>query len=61
MEDKPAINCNLAVIVGVEAYEKKGGTITSDLFSDENESYIYNPDLLCVLAIEKLDTLTYCT
>ena len=46
----------LARYVGVEAFEKAGGVITRDLFSNANDGYITDVALLEKLALEKLET-----
>lgn len=57
MDEKAHATCSLAQFVGREAYEAKGGTITSDLFGDDDDSYFDNPKLLSQLAIEKMEKL----
>jgi ParB family chromosome partitioning protein len=46
-----------AVFVGLEAYEKAGGTIIRDLFDDEHQGYLTDRFLLDRLASEKLEAL----
>ena len=48
-------NSALAKFVGVKAYEKAGGTIRRDLFSDEDNGYMQDAGLLERLALAKLD------
>ena len=48
-------NSVLATFVGVKAYEKAGGTIRRDLFSDEDNGYMQDAGLLERLALAKLD------
>ena len=45
----------LATFVGVKAYEKAGGTIRRDLFSDDDKGYMQDAGLLERLALAKLD------
>ncbi len=44
----------LGRFVGVEAYEKAGGAVITDLFSEHDNTHLENPELLERLAIEKL-------
>lgn len=44
----------LGRFVGVEAYEKAGGTVITDLFSEHDNTHLENPELLERLAMEKL-------
>lgn len=44
----------LGRFVGVEAYEKAGGTVITDLFSEHDNTHLENPELLERLAVEKL-------
>lgn len=44
----------LGRFVGVEAYEKAGGSVITDLFSESDNTHLENPELLERLAIEKL-------
>lgn len=48
-------NDKAAIYVGVDAYEKAGGTLIRDLFSEEGRGYIENVPLLEKLAAEKLE------
>ena len=48
-------NSVLAKFVGVKAYEKAGGTIRRDLFSDEDNGYMQDAGLLERLALTKLE------
>ena len=43
-----------AQFVGVEAYEQAGGVMLRDLFSDEDEGWLENPELLDRLVSDKL-------
>lgn len=43
-----------ALFVGVEAYEQAGGVMLRDLFSDEDEGWLENPELLDRLVSDKL-------
>ena len=45
------------LFVGREAYEAKGGTITVDLFSQGDEGFADQPEIVQELAEEKLDAL----
>ena len=49
------LDADLALFVGVEAYEKAGGRITRDLFSGEDEGFLDDAALVNRLAIEKLE------
>jgi ParB family chromosome partitioning protein len=51
-ESMAEADSKLARFVGLDAYEAAGGTLRSDLFSDE--VYLENPELLDALAAEKL-------
>lgn len=55
VKDKPSLSSALAKFVGVAAYEKAGGVIRGDLFSDDDHGYIMDVPLLTKLATEKLD------
>lgn len=46
-----------AVFVGLEPYEAAGGAIMRDLFDDDNEGYLQDPELLNRLVHEKLATI----
>lgn len=50
-------NDRLVRFVGLDAYHEAGGTVTRDLFADEDSSGIYidNMDLLNKLALEKME------
>lgn len=48
-------NDKLASFVGRDAYEKAGGLLQNDLFSDDEDAYILNYDLIISLAQEKAD------
>lgn len=43
--------------VGVEAYEQAGGVMLRDLFSDEDEGWLENPELLDRLVSDKLKAI----
>jgi len=43
-----------AQFIGVEAYEQAGGVMLRDLFSDEDEGWLENPELLDRLVSDKL-------
>jgi len=45
---------NRAQFIGVEAYEQAGGVLLRDLFSDEDEGWLENPELLDRLVSDKL-------
>lgn len=45
----------IAQFVGQEAYEAKGGTVTADLFAQQSQTYLNDPDILNALFIEKLE------
>lgn len=44
----------IARFVGIKAYEKAGGLLRRDLFADEEDAFILDPELLKQLAAEKL-------
>lgn len=46
---------SLAKFVGIKAYEKAGGTLKRDLFSEEDDAYIEDVALLRKLAMAKLE------
>lgn len=46
----------LVAFIGVESYEKAGGNVRRDLFSDEGGGYIEDATLLESLALAKLET-----
>ena len=50
-----AADSDLALFVGIEAYEKAGGAVLRDLFDDENEGWLTDPALVNRLASEKLE------
>ena len=54
-EDKMKTSDRLFRLVGREAYEAEGGTITVDLFSEGDEGYADDRGLVEVLASRKLD------
>ena len=45
------------LFVGVEAYEQAGGVMLRDLFSDEDEGWLENPELLDRLVSDKLKAI----
>lgn len=49
------LDCPLARLVGVQAYEGAGGQVRRDLFSDDGAGYIVDVPLLHRLARERLD------
>jgi len=57
--EKIAASHRLAQFVGVEAYSQAGGTITRDLFSEDDEDAIFLDDkpLVVRLATEKLEAI----
>ncbi|BBB07708.1 ParB/RepB/Spo0J family partition protein [Sphingopyxis sp. EG6] len=46
-----------ALFVGVDAYEQAGGVMLRDLFSDEDEGWLENPELLDRLVSDKLKAI----
>jgi ParB family chromosome partitioning protein len=46
-----------AVFVGAEAYREAGGAILRDLFDEDGEGYLTDPELLFRLAAAKLETV----
>ena len=54
-ESAIALDSDLGLFVGVEAYEAAGGTITRDLFSADDEGFMDDAALVRRLAIEKLE------
>jgi len=46
---------SLAVFVGVDDYVAAGGAVRKDLFSENDECYLLDPELLTRLATEKLE------
>lgn len=52
--DKATASNPLAVFVGIDAYKAAGGTVTTDLFSENDHSYLDDGELLVKLATEKL-------
>lgn len=50
-----ATGSKLGKFVGLEAYEAAGGTVTRDLFSEDEKAYIHDPELMLKLAQAKLD------
>ena len=55
-EDKVEADDKRALFVGHDAYIAAGGTISRDLFDEEDEGYFDDPALLNALASEKLAT-----
>jgi ParB family chromosome partitioning protein len=53
-EAKVASDDRRALFVGIEAYQKAGGTLTRDLFGAEGECFLDDPALLNTLARDKL-------
>jgi ParB family chromosome partitioning protein len=49
------LDSDLGAFVGTAAYEAAGGTVTRDLFSDEDEGFMDDAALVRRLAIEKLE------
>ena len=56
-ENKHSANSKLAKFVSVEAYQQAGGTITTDLFSERDNTYLDDAPLLERLSVEKLNSL----
>lgn len=56
-QSKYAASSKLARFVTVKAYVDAGGEITSDLFQENNNTYLDNPELLERLASEKLQSV----
>lgn len=56
MQGRMRANDRLARYVGLPAYETAGGSVTRDLFA-ENETYVDDPALMTRLATEQLDSL----
>ena len=54
-ESAIALESNLGLFVGAEAYEAAGGTITRDLFSADDEGFMDDAALVRCLAVEKLE------
>lgn len=54
-KDKYAASSKLAKFVGIEVYSQAGGTLTTDLFSDHNSTFLDDTALLERLASEKLN------
>ena len=52
----PSMSDYRTKFVGIEVYEKAGGTTQSDLFSDDDDKYLLMPDLLDKLAQKQLET-----
>ena len=50
-----ALDSDLGLFVGAEAYKAAGGTITQDLFSADDEGFMDDAALVRRLAIEKLE------
>jgi ParB family chromosome partitioning protein len=53
-QDEVSSDSRLAAFVGVDAYQRAGGTVRQDLFNSENKAYLQDPELLQRLADEKL-------
>jgi ParB family transcriptional regulator, chromosome partitioning protein len=54
-ETAVALDSDLGMFVGAEAYEAAGGTITRDLFSGDEDGFMDDAALVHRLAIEKLE------
>jgi ParB family transcriptional regulator, chromosome partitioning protein len=54
-ESAVALDCDLGMFVGAEAYDAAGGTITRDLFSGDEDGFMDDAALVHRLAIEKLE------
>jgi ParB family chromosome partitioning protein len=54
-ESAIALDSDLGLFVGAEAYEAAGGTITRDLFNADDEGFMDDAALVRRLAIEKLE------
>ena len=54
-ESAVALDSDLGLFVGAEAYEAAGGTITRDLFSGDDDGFMDDAALVRRLAIEKLE------
>ena len=54
-ESSIALDSDLGLFVGAEAYEAAGGTITHDLFNADDEGFMDDAALVRRLAIEKLE------
>ena len=50
-----ALNSDLGMFIGAEAYEAAGGTITRDLFSSDDDGFMEDAALVHRLAIAKLE------
>ncbi len=50
-----ALDSDLALFVGIDAYEAAGGRVTRDLFSGEDKGFLDDAALVNRLAIEKLE------
>ena len=55
-EGAVSIDSELGKFVGAEAYEAAGGTIDTDLFSEDDDGFMKDAALVRRLAIEKLET-----
>ena len=53
-ENEIAVHEPIVKFVGLKAYEKAGGLVRRDLFSDDEDGFIMDPDLLNQLATERL-------
>lgn len=53
-EDKVSADDRRACFVGTEAYTQAGGTISRDLFDEDDEGYFDDPRLLNTMACDKL-------
>lgn len=50
-----AADSSLAKYVGIAAYEKAGGQVRRDVFGDDADSFLMDPELARKLALEKLE------
>jgi ParB family chromosome partitioning protein len=55
VENDIAVDSGLGKFVGTEAYEKAGGVVRRDLFGDDKDSYLTDPELVQKHALEKLE------
>ena len=58
-EDKASLKNRLAKFVGLDSYKRAGGTVTHDLFADDDDAIILNnPDILAELVDAKTKAIT---
>jgi len=50
-----SVASGIGKFVGIEAYEKAGGTVRRDLFGNEEDSFLVDTELVQRLALEKLE------